>query len=103
MTLIWPRLTWPALACRHAAPWPRKTSATSSAGRDKSGRRALRERLPRGRDELFQGTGDLAECLQGDAGIERGGVELLVPEQNLDHPNIGLLFEQVGGEAMPQG
>ena len=28
------RLTWPVLAARHAAPWSRKTSATSSAGRD---------------------------------------------------------------------
>ena len=28
------RLTWPALALRHAGPWPRKISATSSAGRD---------------------------------------------------------------------
>ena len=28
------RLTCPALACRHAGPWPRKISATSSAGRD---------------------------------------------------------------------
>lgn len=34
MTLSWPRLTWPALALRHAAPWSRKISATSSAGRD---------------------------------------------------------------------
>src|SRR4051794_33571099 len=34
MTFIWPRLTWPALALRHAAPWSRKMSATSSAGRD---------------------------------------------------------------------
>ena len=30
----WPRLTWPALAFRHAGPWPRKISATFSAGRD---------------------------------------------------------------------
>ena len=34
ITFIWPRLTWPALARRHAAPWSRKISATSSAGRD---------------------------------------------------------------------
>src|SRR5580700_4397195 len=33
MTFIWSRLTWPALACRHAAPWSRKISATSKAGR----------------------------------------------------------------------
>ena len=29
----WPRLTCPALALRQAAPWLRKISATSSAGR----------------------------------------------------------------------
>src|SRR6266849_645243 len=33
ITFNWPRLTWPALALRHAAPWPRKISATSSPGR----------------------------------------------------------------------
>src|ERR1700716_1366844 len=42
MTFIWPRLTWPALALRHAAPWSRKISATSSAGRDMA---PLRRRL----------------------------------------------------------
>jgi hypothetical protein len=34
LTFIWPRLTCPALACHHAAPWSRKISATSSSGRD---------------------------------------------------------------------
>ena len=34
MTFSWPRLTWPALALRHAGPWARKISATSSDGRD---------------------------------------------------------------------
>ena len=29
MTFSWPRPTWPALALRHAAPWARKTLATS--------------------------------------------------------------------------
>ena len=33
MTFSWPRLTWPVLARRQAAPWSRKTSATSRAGR----------------------------------------------------------------------
>ena len=33
ITFNWPRLTWPALALRHAGPWPRKISATSSLGR----------------------------------------------------------------------
>ena len=34
ITFNWSRLTWPALAERHAAPWSRRISATSSAGRD---------------------------------------------------------------------
>ena len=33
ITLSWPRLTCPRLASRHAAPWPRKMSATSRDGR----------------------------------------------------------------------
>jgi hypothetical protein len=31
MTFSWLRLTWPALALRHAAPWARKRSATTIA------------------------------------------------------------------------
>jgi len=34
ITFIWSRLTCAALALRHAAPWSRKISATSSTGRD---------------------------------------------------------------------
>src|SRR6185369_15421661 len=34
ITLSWPRLTWPVLAVRHAAPKLRKMSATSRAGQD---------------------------------------------------------------------
>ena len=41
ITFNWPRLTWPALALRHAGPWPRKISATSSAGRDTCAARQL--------------------------------------------------------------
>ena len=33
ITFSWSRLTCPALALRHAAPWSRKLSATSNAGR----------------------------------------------------------------------
>ena len=39
ITLSWPRLTWPALASRHAGPWRRKISATSSLGRANSAAR----------------------------------------------------------------
>ena len=33
ITFNWPKLTWPALALRHAGPWSRKISATSRTGR----------------------------------------------------------------------
>src|SRR5947209_6195438 len=41
ITFNWARLTWPTLASRHAAPWPRKISATSKAGRDTRAARYL--------------------------------------------------------------
>src|SRR6266702_8215153 len=98
------RLTWPALALRHAGPWPRKISATSKAGRDISalasaGRPDLLE-LER---DVLQRAHDLADRLGGDPGIERGGVELGVAEQDLDDADIDVLLEQVGGKAVPQG
>src|SRR6266851_9331155 len=97
MTFNWPRLTWPALAQRHAGPWARKISATSIGGRGK----VLRRR-PHPRDEMFERAGDLAKRLEGDARIERRGVELLVSEQYLDHADVGLLLQQMRGEAVPQ-
>ena len=45
---------------------------------------------------------DLAERLEGDAGIERGRVELLVAEQHLDNADVDLLLEQMRGEAVPE-
>src|SRR3954451_25284612 len=99
ITLSWPRLTWPALALRQAGPWRRKMSATSSGGRGTRPR--SRGRLQRG-GEMLERAGDLAERLEGDTGVERRRVELLVPEQHLDDADVGLLLEQVGGEAVPQ-
>ena len=64
-------------------------------------RRAARTSLSLTRDAL-QRAHDLADRLGGDAGIERRGVELGVPEQHLDHADIDVLLEQVGGEAVPQ-
>src|SRR6266568_6312202 len=98
------RLTWPALALRHAGPRSRKISATSKAGRDTSasasaGRPDLLE-LER---DVLQRAHDLTDRLGGDAGIERRGVELGVTEQHLDDADIDVLLEQVGGKAVPQG
>ena len=47
MTFSWPRLIWPALALRHAAPWARKMSATSRRGRGTRTCQAGGDRLAR--------------------------------------------------------
>jgi hypothetical protein len=56
-------------------------------------RRGLRGRLHR-RDGLLERAGDFAKRLEGDTGVERGRIELLVPEQHLDHADVGLLLER---------
>src|SRR6478609_2822833 len=107
MTFIWPRLTWPALALRHAAPWSRKISATSSAGRDMA---PLRRRLvfPA---LLFGFLGLLARLRQkverafdagdhagSDARIARRGVQFVVTQERLDDSDISAALQQVGRE-----
>src|SRR5450759_4133825 len=117
MTFIWPRLTWPALALRHAAPWSRKISATSNAGRDIAAMRSaglccpslwlslalfgflglltrLRQPVKRALD-----AGDQAGC---DARVARRRVQFVVTQQCLDDSDISVVFEQVGREAVPQ-
>src|ERR1700681_845948 len=106
ITFSWSRLTWPALACRHAGPWSRKISATSSAGRDMA---PLRWRLVSPvllggqRRETIERAHDRADHVGGDLCVERGRLQLGMPEQNLDKTHIGFLLEQVGGKAVPQG
>src|SRR6201993_70451 len=96
MTLSWSRLTGRAWDARQAGPRRRKMSATSTAGRDNGGASAghLQEKVERARH--------LADRTDGDAGVERGRVELLVTEQNLDDPDVGLLLQEMGGKAVPQ-
>src|SRR5207253_8175441 len=96
-TLSWPRLTWPAWDARQAGPRWRKMSATSTAGRDNGGASAghLQQKVERARH--------LADRADGDAGVKRRRVELFVSEQDLDDPDIGLLFQKMGGKAMSQG
>jgi hypothetical protein len=53
--------------------------------------------------DMLQWAHHLADRLGGDAGVERGAIELGVPEQHMDHSDIDILLEQVGGEAVPQG
>lgn len=90
MTFSWPRLTWPAWESRQAGPRWRKMSATSTAAGDNGD--ASGGRLPLAQQEVER-AGDLADRLDGDARVERGRVELLVSEQNLDDPDIGLLLQ----------
>src|SRR5690242_7465568 len=96
MTFSWPRLTWPAWGARQAGPRRRRMSATSTAGRDNGRGSAghLQQQVER--------ACHLADGTDGDAGVERRRVELLVSEQNLDDPDIGLLLEEMRGKAMPQ-
>src|SRR5215470_7006589 len=96
MTLSWPRLTWPAWDARQAGPRWRKMSATSTAGRDNG--RASAGHLP----QEVERAGHLADRADGDAGVKRRRVKFLVPEQNLDDANVGLLLQEMGGEAVSQ-
>ena len=52
--------------------------------------------------DVLQRAHDFADRLGGDPGIERSGVELGMSKQHLNHADIGVLLEQVGGEAVPQ-
>jgi hypothetical protein len=55
------------------------------------------------RHELVEWAGYGADRGVGDTGVTRRGVELGVAEQYLDDADVGILFEQMGGEAVPQG
>ena len=82
ITFNWPRLTWPALALRHAGPRSRKISATSKAGRGTRAVSAGRPDLLELDRDMLQRAHDLADGLGGDPRIERRGVELGVTEQS---------------------
>ena len=63
---------------------------------------ALHQR-PLRRSHGLQRTDDLAQDLGGHLGIERGGLEMPVSEQDLDHADIDLLLEQMSCKTMSQG
>jgi hypothetical protein len=52
---------------------------------------------------LSSGLVDRAHRSGRDLCVEGGVVELGVPEQNLDHPYVGSVFQEVGSEAVAQG
>src|SRR5450432_126626 len=108
ITFNWPKLTWPRLASRQAAPWSRKISATSRAGRGM--RRLLRRRLA-----LAGLLGPFAWCVEpveraldrgdeagGDPRIARRRLQLRMSEQRLDHSDIDAAIIEVRGKAVPK-
>ena len=109
ITFSWSRLTWPALARRHAVPWSRKISATSSAGRDMAaggyagwrGPAAPPRLLARLRQQVERAL-DAGDHAGGDAGITGRGVEFGVTQERLDDADIGAAFEQMRCKAVTQ-
>src|SRR5260370_1157845 len=102
ITWSWPRLTCPALALRQAAPWGWKTSATSSLGRLTAAGLGSGSRPRSGqRRKPVERAGHTAARGGGDAGVKRCGLQLGVTEQHLDDADVGVLFEQLGGEPVP--
>src|SRR3990167_5852153 len=100
MTLSWPRLRCPAWAARYAGPALRKISATSSEARTGSAWRS-HLRLEQCR-QLVQRTDDRAHGSSCDRGVESGCLEVRMPEQCLDDPDIDAVFKQMCREAVPQ-
>ena len=62
--------------------------------------RHLQHERALGGSGALQGTDHLAQGLCRHLRIQRRGLELLVPEQHLDHPDVDFLLQQVGGEAV---
>ena len=99
ITRRWLRLGRALLAARQAAPWRRKTSATSTFGWDTAG--ASIRRCPRHVQELERAL-NLPDQADRNPHIARGRLDVPMPEQVLDHANVDTLFEEMGRKAMPQ-
>src|ERR1039458_3663461 len=65
-------------------------------------RRASSGRLVLLADEMIERAGDVTDRIGGDLRVARRRVELGVPEQHLDHANIDVLLQEMGGKAVPQ-
>src|SRR5687768_5486442 len=78
-------------------------SATSSGGRLNAAVSPVRPRLVlRPRPDPVEGAHDSADRGGGDTGIEGGGLELGMSEQDLDDTNVDVLLQQMRGEAVAQ-
>ena len=91
---------WPCATPPHGRERRRRPPGGGRAMRPWSGgRRSAREVDA----QPLQRALDVADRVDGDAGVERRRLQLGVSEQHLDHANIDALLEQMGGEAVPQG
>src|SRR3954471_10833853 len=93
------RLRCPAWAARYAGPAARRMSATSIEVRNGSDGPDL---FHLEQAELVERAGHGAHRAGCDLGVEGGVVELRVPEQGLDDPDIGAVLEQVRREAVAE-
>jgi hypothetical protein len=51
----------------------------------------------------IKGASDVEAGLVEDVGVDLGGGDILVTEQFLDGPDVVMVFQEVGGEAVPEG
>src|ERR1700745_2007129 len=93
ITLSCSRLTWPALASRHAGPCSRKMSASSSAGRDTRAASSWRSGRLEGFDQMSERAYPLSEGIGRNPRVERRRVELGMTKQHLDHADIDILLQ----------
>src|SRR2546423_13676836 len=78
-------------------------SATSSLWRRTAAGYTPALGLPSGqRLESVERAGYGADRGVGDTGVTGGGIELGVAEQHLDDADVGILFQEMGGKAVPQ-
>src|SRR5215831_6505536 len=107
ITFNWSRLTCPRLASRQAGPWSRKISATSRVGRPTSAVRRRSGPMPLPRPlvraaKLRERALDGGDPICGHTCVARCRVQLGMPKQSLDQPDIGAAFEQMRGKAVAQ-
>src|SRR3954468_20838553 len=100
ITLSWARLRCPAWAARYPGPAARRMSATSSEARTGSAGGCDLSHLEQA--ELVERAHHGAHRAGRDLGVECRVLELRVAEQDLDHPDVGAVLEQVGGEAVAE-
>jgi len=51
--------------------------------------------------ELVQRAASPGDCVRRDGGVAGGGIDPGVAEQRLNDPDVGAVFQQMRGKAMP--